>query len=168
MNTQITQTATGLLRQLIFLVEGLTDEQYINRIPVLSKASIGQHTRHIIEFFLELEKGYHSGIVNYDARKRDDVLETQRSSAAHTLRAITARVEQPDKSLLLSNGYAPVNTSASILSTSYLRELLYAIEHTVHHMALLRIGVNIVSDIELPENFGVAASTIKYRNQCAQ
>jgi hypothetical protein len=35
-------------------------------------------------------------------------------------------------------------------------------------MALIRIGINEVADIVLPENFGVASSTVKHKQQCAQ
>jgi hypothetical protein len=55
-----------------------------------------------------------------------------------------------------------------IISTNYFREVAYNIEHTIHHMALIRVGINETTNILLPENFGVASSTIKYRKQCAQ
>jgi uncharacterized damage-inducible protein DinB len=164
MNVPIIQPATELLYQLIGLLENLSDEQYVRKISLLSKASLGQHTRHVIEFFLELEKGYNTGIVNYDSRERDRVIETKRHFAIETLLYINSGIEKPDKLMTLKTDYESGNS----ISTSYHRELLYAMEHTVHHMALLRIGVGIISNVVLPENFGVAASTIKYRNQCAQ
>ncbi len=45
---------------------------------------------------------------------------------------------------------------------------MYTLEHTIHHMALLRIAVYAVSTIELPEDFGVAGSTIKHKKEWAQ
>jgi len=54
------------------------------------------------------------------------------------------------------------------IPSNYYRELAYNLEHTIHHMALIRVGVNEVSSIELPVEFGVAYSTVKYRKQCAQ
>jgi hypothetical protein len=43
----------------------------------------------------------------------------------------------------------------------------YNIEHVVHHMALVKIGIHEVSPyVILPPDFGVAISTIKYhKNQ---
>jgi hypothetical protein len=35
-------------------------------------------------------------------------------------------------------------------------------------MALIRIGITEVSDIGLPQEFGVAPSTLKYQAQCAR
>jgi hypothetical protein len=33
---------------------------------------------------------------------------------------------------------------------------------------LIRVGITEIANIELPDDFGVASSTIKYRKQCAQ
>jgi len=52
--------------------------------------------------------------------------------------------------------------------TNYYREVAYNLEHTIHHMALIKVGIREVSDMEIPENFGVASSTIKFRSACAQ
>ena len=46
------------------------------------------------------------------------------------------------------------------------RELVYNIEHAIHHMALIKIGIKEVApQLQLPEGFGVANSTIRHKKQ---
>jgi hypothetical protein len=168
MNDQIVQPTIGLLDQLKDLLENLTDEQYGRKVTLLSGVSIGQHIRHVIEFFRELEKGYHTGVVNYDARMRNETIATQRRFAINELIAIAAVVTKENKPLKLVADFSEGDSDCCEVPTNYLRELVYNLEHTIHHMALLRIGVHAVANVELPENFGVAVSTLKYRNVCAQ
>ncbi len=153
-----------LFEQLRNVLEKLTDQQYTRAVPILSDASIGQHSRHIIEFFLELNKGYKQGVINYDQRKRDHGIESERAAAIFKLRQLSGSLEKENKHLLLiADPGEPVQ-----VETNYYRELLYNLEHIVHHMALIRVGIAAVSDLPLPEGFGIAASTIKYRQACAQ
>lgn len=168
MITHITAPVKLLLYQLQQLLENLTDEQYSQQVALLSDATIGQHTRHIIEFFLELEAGYGNGFVNYDARKRDHSIENQRSRAISKLLWIAAHAEKENKPLTLISDFGTEDNIPCTVPSNYGRELVYNLEHTIHHMALLRIAVNEISTIELPVNFGVAISTIKYRQACAQ
>ncbi len=105
-------------------------------------------------------------MVNYDQRKRDIKIETNRVYAISLLRAITAFLEYEDKPLVLVADFSGEEPCS--VKTNFYRELVYNLEHTVHHMALLRIGVKEVSEIYLPDDFGVAMSTIKYRRACAR
>ncbi|NHA05135.1 DinB family protein [Mucilaginibacter sp. HC2] len=158
----------NLLEQLEFVIDHLTNEQYTQPVKLLSHSSIGQHTRHILEFFIELYKGYESGLVDYDKRIRNHAIESDKNAAISALHQIADQLVRPDKSFVLQVEYgAEVDHRAEVV-TNYLRELVYNMEHTVHHMALIRIGVNAVSEIDIPEEFGVAASTLKYRKACAQ
>ncbi|MDO6431142.1 hypothetical protein Q4E93_11115 [Flavitalea sp. BT771] len=157
-----------LLRQLQEALEPLTDHQYTAPIDLLSTATIGQHVRHILEFFQELDKGYDSGTVNYDRRSRSHLLEISLSHAIRQLSATALAVDRPDKDLILIAHLTPGDPEPFAIRTNYSRELLYNIEHMVHHMALLRIGIAAVAEITLPAQFGVAASTIQFRQTCAQ
>ena len=146
----------------------LTKEEYTQPSNILFNASIGQHVRHIIELFLCLEKGYETGLVNYEKRKRDYTIETDKDFAIQLLKDTYHRLERPDRELVLEAEDYEDNSSIVCIQTNYYREVAYNLEHTIHHMALIRVGVTEVSTIVLPKEFGVAYSTLKYRQQCAQ
>lgn len=166
--TKVAIPAAGLLMQLQNMLEELTDEQYVRQIKLLSNATLGQHTRHIIEFFLELNTGCVTGNVNYDKRKRDYRIETSRLCAIDNLTTVISLLNRENKVLTLTIDYSNDSEEQLVVETNYSRELVYNLEHTVHHMALLRIGVNAVSTIVLPDDFGVAISTLKHRSACVQ
>jgi hypothetical protein len=157
-----------LMEQLQRVLEKLSDQQYTLPVDLLSGATIGQHVRHVVEFFVELNRGYDSGEINYDRRKRDAVIESNRLVAIRQLVDIGFDVARPDKELSLAAQLVPGVTAPVIVPTNYSRELIYNVEHTIHHMALLRIAITAISRMDLPEGFGVALSTIKYRAACAQ
>jgi len=159
---------TQLLNQLEDSISQLTDDQYCTPVSVLSNTSIGQHVRHVIEFFSELLKGYDGGLVNYDQRQRDHRIETNRTITIQLLQETTSQLVRADKPLRLSAAFPVHGIAAMEFNTNYQRELLYNLEHTVHHMALIRIGIEAVSVTRLPVEFGVAESTIQFRHACAQ
>ncbi|MBS1490444.1 MAG: DinB family protein [Bacteroidetes bacterium] len=158
-----THLLTAIIHQLQQLLSTLTNQQYQERIPVLSNATIGQHTRHIIEFFIELNRGYESGRVNYDARKRDPEIETNTGCALRKLQIIKEGLNKKNKPLFLDCDFGQEDVLLHTIPTSLERELVYNLEHTIHHMAIIRIGVSAISTILLPDYFGVATATLKFR-----
>lgn len=162
------QPIQNVFVQLSESLHQLSDIEYSQPSKILFNASIGQHVRHIIELFLCLEKGYETGVVNYEKRKRDCQIETNKTLAAELLRDIYHRIDRPNIDLVMeAEDYEDTETAITIPS-NYYREIAYNLEHTIHHMALIRVGINEVSAIQLPQDFGVAYSTIKFRQQCAQ
>lgn len=157
-----------MLDQMIHSAELLTNEQFTYPAGVLSHATIGQHVRHVVEFFLELDKGYEDGRVNYDNRGRDKKIENDRSFAITKLHEVGGRLNRPDKELWLTTVIAGSVLETVEVRTNYQRELLYNLEHMVHHMALIRIGIEAVSVVTLPVEFGVAQSTLQSKKACAQ
>lgn len=153
------------LNELIDLLDQLSDADYSNPCKELSHASIGEHTRHIIEMFQCLETQYEFGIVNYDQRKRNKQIQTDTEFASLQINQIKNHVDKPNKKLELQQ---IIDGEEIRIESNYFRELLYNLEHCIHHQALIKVAILQHSALSVNENFGVARSTIEYRNQCAQ
>lgn len=131
----------------------------------LDQATIGKHTRHIIELYQCLLQGYDRGEVSYDGRKRDKEIEINIDRAIAELNNIIEELEKPNKSITISCG---LNEEIHMIESNYFREVLYNLEHAIHHHALIKIGIKQLINIEVPETFGVAPATIQYRKLCVQ
>lgn len=162
------KTVNNVFVQLNGTLQHLTDLEFITPCRNLSNNTIGQHVRHIIELFQCLEQGYECGVVNYEKRKRDTAIETDRNLAISMLTQIGRGLNRPDKEMKLEAAYYDEADASIAIDTNYIREVAYNLEHTIHHMALIRVGINEVSSVNLPDDFGVASSTVKHRQQCAQ
>lgn len=143
----------------------LSDEDYAKSIPNLSGASVGQHLRHIIELFQCLLGSYEEGILNYDNRERNRLIENSSNHALKALDAIITEYDKENKTLIIQQ---MVDGCPVIIETNYYRELLYNLEHCIHHQALIKVALFEIGNVSVNENFGVAQSTIEYRKQCVQ
>jgi len=164
----LTTQIRNLLCQIYTLLESIGNEQYSQPVSVLFNASIGHHTRQIIEFYLELFRGYDQGVIDYDSCIKSKAMEYDRLLARQQLLVIIEKLAKPDKELWLVADLCMLAESVETtlirkagaqkarLRTNYQRELVYNLEHTIHHMALLQIGVSTLTDIRIPEGFGVA------------
>ena len=153
------------LDELIGLLEQLSDAEYSFPCPELSGASIGEHTRHIIEMYQCLQKQYHTGVVNYDLRARNQQIQTDTLFAITQIEEVKANLDLANKALVLQ---LLLHGQAITIESNYARELLYNLEHCIHHQALIKVGLLRCQTIAIDANFGVARSTIAYRKQCAQ
>jgi uncharacterized damage-inducible protein DinB len=150
--------------QLTVALDQVTEEEYVQPSQNLSNATIGQHTRHIIEMYQCLLGGYAEGVVCYDHRKRDIAIETNKELAKRILVDIASASEQPNKELLLKAIYGDATAEELKVNTNYYRELAYNLEHTIHHMALIKVGLRELNKAQVSETFGVASSTTRYRH----
>ena len=165
---QLQQAVNNVFVQLAATLQQLSATEYAQPCKTLRSNTVGQHVRHIIELFQCLEKGYNDGTLNYEKRKRDTLIESDKRIAENLLNQIHAGLNKPNKELMLEACYDDISNERLTLTTNYYREIAYNLEHTIHHMALIRTGITEISNISVPEDFGVATSTIKYRKQCAQ
>jgi hypothetical protein len=166
---KVCETSVQLLQDLKSAIDHLSANQYKQPIELLYNASVGQHCRHIIEFFQCLENQLATGKICYDLRKRQIELEENPKSALVAIDEIIEWIESVpvDCQLQLEvNNELENEEVKEKINSSLIRELLFNIEHAIHHMAIIKIGLRIQSpEIELPHHFGVAPSTIRYHRQ---
>jgi uncharacterized damage-inducible protein DinB len=156
------------LEQLSDLLEQLNPQEYQHPSVLLSGGSIGQHIRHILEFYNCLcEAFYHQhSQVNYDQRKRDKSIERNPKIAQNIIHRIInfLNTEKVFGKVSLAANFSCEKDEFTIIQTSFRRELAYCLEHSIHHQALIKIGlVDLGLNHIVKKNFGVAPSTVKSR-----
>lgn len=164
----IQQSVQAIFQQLEDSLIQLTNQQYCKQVSTLSGATVGQHVRHVVEMFICLQEGYATGRVNYESRKRDISIESSTEVAINLMQHITASLFDQNKDLVLEAGFDEKSVELNLIHTNYFREIAYNLEHAIHHMALIKIGIHEVADLVLPAGYGVASSTIKYRQSLSQ
>jgi uncharacterized damage-inducible protein DinB len=163
---QLTHLSSRILGQLSDAMRQLAPEDFCRASRALSNATIGQHLRHTLEFFICLERGLSSGVVNYDNREHDERMEKDKDTAIEAMvRVINfVRTLKENHPLVLEVGYDVDSDEAQSMETNVFRELTYNIEHAVHHMAMIKIGLRDVAPyVVIPPDFGVAVSTMRHK-----
>ena len=159
-------TAKLVLDQLDAVLCQISAEHYSLNISSLN-ASVSQHIRHILEFYVCLYEGLKTGVVNYDNRKRDLRIENDRLFTQNLIRELKEKINNQvdNNDLILELKYGDDSENNISLSTNYFRELAYNVEHTIHHLAIIKQPIiERFNYIELPDNFGIASSTVRYVN----
>jgi hypothetical protein len=164
---QINQATSEILDQLTDLAEKLSQDEFTRPLKVLMENSIGMHYRHIIEFYEVMIAGTGSGEINYDKRKHDPGLEQSRENCLQRLRDIRMAVSlESGKKLILSGSYARESDIRFSVPSNIEREMVYNIEHAIHHMAIIRIALqHEYKHITVSAAFGYAYSTLKHINK---
>ncbi|MEM8527896.1 MAG: DinB family protein [Bacteroidota bacterium] len=156
--------AERVLMNTIQVMERLTQEEYTQKLSVLSNSSIGAHTRHLIELFQQLLSGYESSKIDYDSRKRNLKIQQSVNYAVECMFDIITNLDRPNKVLQLKS----VCSEDIPIESNYYREVLFNIEHCIHHQAIIKIGLLQLGEDVQNETFGIAKSTIKHKKVCAQ
>lgn len=159
------QATLQTLEQLKTILAGIPAEIYVWPCNSLSQATIGQHTRHIIELFQCLDRGYENSKIYYDKRDRNKKIEEDLHFATEKITEIQDGLIKDDKPITV---HYDLNNTPTEIQSFYSREVMYNLEHAIHHAALIKVALLQFTQIEIPESFGVAPSTLEYRKQCVQ
>ncbi|KXX68587.1 hypothetical protein [Flammeovirga sp. SJP92] len=171
MKNPVIQSAVELSDQLCNLLPQLSEEQYVAPLDLFNGSSIGQHARHIIEFYQCLHASYQQEVsVCYEERKRNLAMECDLKEAiskveetSHWLKTI----HEPFYSMnLVVKDYQKSNMNEWSTPTTLAREVHHCNEHAVHHLAIIKIGLqHYFPNVVIGEQVGVAKSTTAYQKQ---
>src|SRR5258708_20277378 len=122
-----------ILSQLKDTIEQISPEDLSRPLSTLSGSTIGQHIRHTLEFFLCLEKGFETGVINYDNRARDKRIETNKPMAISSIRSVRDFIEGglQDKAMQLEVCYERHSEQFCTIPPIYYPHLPYNIEHPI-------------------------------------
>lgn len=166
MNFQSHKSALLEIKKLTLV---LSDEVYSSPLDILSGSSIGQHMRHIVEFYTCLLSQQQGQIINYDLRARNQLIEEYPKSCALAIDEILAQLDEfasdfEAKPLRFENCNFDPDMGINQIATSFSRELAYCLDHCIHHQYFIKIGlVSLELGHYLHEEFGIAPSTLMYR-----
>lgn len=155
------KTSANSLSDLSSAISQLSPSDYSTGLYVLNNNSIGKHVRHILEMFECLIESEKNGTLNYDNRKRCLQTETYKDFAIEKMKNIYRGIENLDlnKKILLKQNF---DGDLIECESNMRRELLYNIEHCIHHLAIIRIGIEQnFPYVKIPKNFGIAHSTLQ-------
>jgi len=158
--------AEDVLRQGLALLDSIEEDAYSRKDEGPWGSSIGAHYRHVLDHFLCLIEGLWDYQINYDHRNRNRDIETSLEVARCTtqelveaLQAIPADVLPHNCVVTYSVGYG--SCDAQTVSSIVARELMFCVGHAIHHYAIMKLLCSLRA-VALPNEFGVAPSTLKY------
>ena len=163
------QADTALLttvQQINHVIRQLTPDDYRFALPEFEGGTLGQHFRHILEFFQCLEDGMQSGTVDYAARNRNPLYEQHPEMAAAAFEAFAHVLSGFDLQQPIQVRAEFGSDDRPCYESTTGRELLFVYDHAIHHLAIIKIGlVCHFSQVQADKNLGVSPSTIKARSK---
>ena len=148
------------------LLNSLSDGEYTCKLQTVFGSTVGGHYRHCLDHFQSLLQGLDANEINYDDRERNPRIENDRAFALTETRRILrglASISTPFLDCPI-NVRSKVNyelDAASSIGSTFGRELMYAVAHTIHHYALIAVMCSVL-EVPVHAGFGIAPSTLKY------
>jgi hypothetical protein len=121
----------------------------------------GKHVRHVLDHILAFIPAVTNGTLDYNRRNRDSDVETSWTAAQQQLTNIIETLETlPFENLPLNviSEIDSLQTANQNFTSNVPREALYLINHTIHHVAYIRLLAK-GCGITMADHIGIAPST---------
>ncbi|HFB64948.1 MAG TPA: hypothetical protein ENJ60_05330 [Aeromonadales bacterium] len=158
------------LEQIQLIVEMIEEGQKETNENIYAESGIGRHIRHVTDHFLALKNGLDNLLVNYNHRHRDSLIETSLKEARAILVYLQdwlSAINSENLQLVIKSEINCEKEESVKIFSSIERELLYLINHTIHHAAYIKLLLQHYQ-INLPDEIGIAPGTATYFRQVAK
>lgn len=133
------------------------------------EAAVGPHLRHVYEHYDAFLNGLENGLVDYDARPREVLMEVDADVASARLRRLLVRLRALDAQAIDAD-IAVVQFGGLggeqrlVIPSSASRELMFLASHAIHHYAVLRPVLTELG-FQLQADFGKAPATVRHERE---
>ncbi len=160
---------TTIIQQVICLLDNIEDHKYCKPLAIFEGAFLGKHFRHIFDFYTCLLNGIHTGLVNYSNRARNAEIEMNTNTASEAFEEIIKQIENVNENMRIKvkADFGETDHEDRVLVLSSVgRELMYAYDHAVHHLAMIKIALKSnFPEIHCEESLGLAPATLRYEQE---
>lgn len=161
---QANSAILAVVQQINHVLEQLEPHEYRRQLPEYEGSTLGQHFRHILEFFQCLEQGIQSGIVDYAARERNLLYEDNPGLTASAFGSFAETLPSLDTFEIVNVRAEFGGQERPSYASTVGRELMFVYDHAIHHLAIIKIGLLChFPHVQADKDLGVSPSTIKAR-----
>lgn len=161
---QANNAILAVVQQIHHVLEQLEPHEYRRQLPEFEGSTLGQHFRHILEFFQCLEQGTRSGTVDYAARERNLIYEDNPNLTATAFNSFAEALQYFDTSENIEIKAEFGGQVRPSYTSTVGRELMFVYDHAIHHLAIIKIGLIChFPHVQADKDLGVSPSTIKAR-----
>lgn len=162
------ESSRMIIAQIKGVLEQLTDADYSKPLDVFNGSTLGQHFRHILDFYNCVVKASKEGRLDYCYRDRDKGIEEFTNHALKGFQTLANELKSLEDDMpleIVTDFHVDNEVERAKVKSSVGRELMYAYDHAVHHLAIIKIGIKTNCPyVVIDRNIGVAPSTIKYQS----
>lgn len=162
MRTLVTAN-TEALEQMLSLIKTAPRKAYQD-IPEGMTSAVGRHVRHVFDHYVALQTGMTEGKIDYDQRSRDSAIEKDSGLAIQQLLILIDWLKEHiriDVPLKMKTEVSVSCQESVIVDSSLRREMIYLLNHTVHHVAYITLVLRTLG-VQVDHHIGNAPATQSY------
>ncbi|MFT5163676.1 MAG: putative damage-inducible protein DinB [Alteromonadaceae bacterium] len=161
---QLLKGCAEALAQIGVIIDATIEKQTATGQNIYQVSRLGSHVRHVVDHFLALQKGLTTQVIDYNQRNRDSIIQTDINAGAQAIEGIIEQLSQMPSTDFKVSVICEIDCSVTLseqFDSTLRRELLYLINHTIHHTAYVKLLVKPYG-VTLADPIGIAPGTATF------